>query len=144
MELQRESGTQVDETHQTGGTASLGDDARETLTMASLEKAKERNLEQHLRLRLPQTLVVLSASVDQYLRTTVDSSSMQPTSMDINAAVSTCACYYCDGQSRISQVLARWTFVLVDLLNIIVVISLSLSRFAWLALTTSHHFSVAS
>ena len=30
---------------------SLGDDARETLTIAGLEKAKERSLEQHLRLR---------------------------------------------------------------------------------------------
>ena len=30
---------------------SLGDDARETLTIAGLEKAKERDLEQHLRLR---------------------------------------------------------------------------------------------
>ena len=34
---------------------SLGDDARETLTIAGLEKAKERSLEQHLRLRAPQT-----------------------------------------------------------------------------------------
>ena len=34
---------------------SLGDDARETLTIAGLEKAKERSLEQHLRLRVPQT-----------------------------------------------------------------------------------------
>ena len=31
---------------------SLGDDARETLTIAGLEKAKERSLEQHLRLRV--------------------------------------------------------------------------------------------
>ena len=31
------------------------DDARETLTTAGLEKAKERSLEQHLRLRAPQT-----------------------------------------------------------------------------------------
>ena len=30
---------------------SLRDDARETLTIAGLEKAKERSLEQHLRLR---------------------------------------------------------------------------------------------
>ena len=52
---------------------SLGDDARETLTIAGLEKAKERSLEQHLRLRAPQTWTVLCASVDQYLRTTVDS-----------------------------------------------------------------------
>ena len=54
---------------------SLGDDARETLTIAGLDKAKERSLEQHLRLRAPQTWTVLCASVDQYLRTTVDSSS---------------------------------------------------------------------
>ena len=57
---------------------SLGDDARDTLTIAGLEKAKERALEQHLRLRAPQTWTVLCASVDQYLRTTVDSGS-QPT-----------------------------------------------------------------
>ena len=42
---------------------SLGDDARETLTIAGLEKAKERALEQHLRLRAPQTWTVLCASV---------------------------------------------------------------------------------
>ena len=54
---------------------SLGDDARETLTNAGLEKAKERSLEQHLRLRAPQTWTALCASVDQYLRTTVDSCS---------------------------------------------------------------------
>ena len=47
---------------------SLGDDARETLTIAGLEKAKERALEQHLRLRAPQTWTLLCASVDQYLR----------------------------------------------------------------------------
>ena len=34
---------------------SLGDDARETLTTAGLEKDNERSLEQHLRLRAPQT-----------------------------------------------------------------------------------------
>ena len=70
---------------------SLGDDARETLTIACLEKAKERSLEQHSRLRAPQTWTVLRASVDQYLRTTVDSSS-QPTPMEIGAVMSTCAC----------------------------------------------------
>ena len=70
---------------------SLGDDARETLTIAGLEKAKERSLEQHLRLRAPQTWTVLCASVDQYLRKTVDSCS-QPTPMEIGAVVSTCAC----------------------------------------------------
>ena len=51
---------------------SLGDDARETLTIAGLEKAKERFLEQHLPLRAPQTWTVLCASVDQYLRSTVN------------------------------------------------------------------------
>ena len=70
---------------------SLGDDARETLTIAGLEKAKERALEQHLRQRALQTWTVLCASVDQYLRTTVDSSS-QPTPMEIGAVMSTCAC----------------------------------------------------
>ena len=67
---------------------SLGDDARETLTIAGLEKAKERSLEQHLRLRAPQTWTVLCASVDQYLRTTVDSSS-QRMPMEIDAVMST-------------------------------------------------------
>ena len=66
-------------------------DARETLTIAGLEKAKERSLEQHLPLRAPQTLTVLCASVDQYLRTTVDSI-MRTTPMEIGAVVSTCAC----------------------------------------------------
>ena len=70
---------------------SLGDDARETLTIAGLEKAKGRALEQHLRLRAPQTWTVLCASVDQYLRTTVDAGS-QPTPMEIGAVMSTCAC----------------------------------------------------
>ena len=45
---------------------SLGGDARETLTIAGLDKAKERSLEQHLLLRAPQTWTVLCASVDQY------------------------------------------------------------------------------
>ena len=70
---------------------SLGDDAREPLTIAGLEKAKERSLEQHLRLRAPQTWTVLCASVEQYLRTTADSGS-QPTPMKIGAVMSTCAC----------------------------------------------------
>ena len=69
---------------------SLGDDARETLTIAGLEKAKERSLQQHLRLRAPQTWTVLRASVDQYLRSTVDSRS-QPTPREIGAVMSTCA-----------------------------------------------------
>ena len=62
---------------------SLGDDARETLSIAGLEKAKERS--QHSRLRAPQTWTVLCASVDQCLRTMVDSGS-QPTPMEIGAA----------------------------------------------------------
>ena len=70
---------------------SLGDDARETLAIAGLEKAKERALEQHLRLCAPQTRTVSCASVDQYLRTTVDSGS-QPMPMEIGAVMSTCAC----------------------------------------------------
>ena len=74
-----------------GNMTSLGDDARETLTIAGLEKAKERSLKQHLRLRAPQTWTVLCAKVDQYLRTTVESSS-QPTPMEIGAVISTCAC----------------------------------------------------
>ena len=70
---------------------SLGDDARETLTNAGLKKAKERSLEQHSRLRAPQIWTELCASVDQNLRTTVDSNS-QPTPMEIGAVMSTCAC----------------------------------------------------
>ena len=54
-------------------------------------EAKARSLEQHLRLRAPQTWTVLCASVDQYLQTTVDSCS-QPTPMEIGAVMSTCAC----------------------------------------------------
>ena len=69
---------------------SLGDDARETLTIAGLEKAKERSLEQHFRLSAPQTWAVLCASVDQNLRTTVDSNS-QPTPVEIGAVMATCA-----------------------------------------------------
>ena len=69
----------------------LGDDARETLPIAGLEKAKERALEKHLRLVTPQTWTVLCASVDQYLRTTVDSDS-QPTPKEIGAVMSSCAC----------------------------------------------------
>ena len=68
---------------------SLGDDARETLTIAGLEQAKKRALEQHLLLRAPQTWIVLCASVNQYLRTTVDSGS-QPTPMEFGAVMSTC------------------------------------------------------
>ena len=70
---------------------SLGDDARERLPIAGLEEARERALEPHLRLRAPQNWTVLCVSVDQYLRTTVDSSS-QPTPTVIGAVVSSCAC----------------------------------------------------
>ena len=80
---------------------SLGDDAREALTIAGLEKAKERSLEQHLRLRAPQTWTVLCASVDQYLRTTVDSSS-HPSPMEIGdvgtmckSSLSRVSCVHC-------------------------------------------------
>ena len=38
---------------------SLGDDAHETLTIAGLEQAKKRALEQHLLLRAPQPWIVL-------------------------------------------------------------------------------------
>ena len=70
---------------------SLRDDARETLTIAGLEKPKEPVLEQHLRVRARQAWTMLCASVDPYLRTTVDSGS-RPTPMGIGAAMSTCAC----------------------------------------------------
>ena len=78
---------------------SLGDDARETLTIAGLEKAKERSLEQHLRLRAPQTWVVLCASVDQYLRTQMDVAQNSP--VDIGAVVSTCACCGRSGHEKV-------------------------------------------
>ena len=55
------------------------------------QKAKERALERHLRLRALQTWTVLCASVDQFLRTTVDSGS-QPTPIENGAVMSTCAC----------------------------------------------------
>ena len=42
---------------------SLGDNARETLTIAGLENAKERSPEHHLRLRASQSLTVLRANV---------------------------------------------------------------------------------
>ena len=80
------------------GVTSLGDDTRETLT-AGLEKAMERSLEQHLRLRAPQTWTVLCANVYQHLRTTVDSSS-QPMPMEIGAVMSTCACCGKAGQEK--------------------------------------------
>ena len=71
-------------------TTSLGDDTLETLTFACLEESKERSLEQHLRLRAPQTWDVLCDSVDQYSRTTVNSSTAQPAPMETGAVVSTC------------------------------------------------------
>ena len=83
---------------------SLGDDARETLTIAGLEKAKERSLEQHLRPRAPQTWTVLCASFDQYLRTTVDSNS-RPTPMEIGVVMSTCPCC---GKTRHEKVRCRF------------------------------------
>ena len=67
---------------------SLGDDTRETLAIAGLEKAKERNLEHHIRPRAPQTWAVLCAGVDQFPRTTVGSSATQCVPMDIDAVVS--------------------------------------------------------
>ena len=88
---------------------SLGDDARQTLTIASLEKAKERSLEQHLRLRAPQTWFVLCASVDQYLRTTAYSSATQPTP---GALVSTCACGksgHEKAKCRVQHLRRNWT-----------------------------------
>ena len=86
---------------------SLGDGARETLTIAGLEKTEERFLEQHLRLRAPQTWTVLCASVDQYLRTTVDSCS-RPTPMEIGAVVSMCACCGKAGQIPQCEVQQLW------------------------------------
>ena len=51
--------------------------------MAEADEASE--------LRTPQTWIALCASVDQYLRTMVDSGS-QPTQMEIGAVMTTCAC----------------------------------------------------
>ena len=70
------------------GTASVG------------EMARERNLAQHLRPRAPQTWMVLCTSVDQRLRTTVESSATQPTPMDINAVVLKCACSGRSGREK--------------------------------------------
>ena len=83
---------------------SLGNDARETLTIDGQEKAKERSLEQHLRLRAPQTWTMLCANMDQYSRTTVDSGS-QPGTMEIGAVMSTCVCCGKAGHEK-----ARWRF----------------------------------
>ena len=44
---------------------SLGDDARETLTIAGLERPRNDLWNNTLRLRAPQTWKVLCASVDQ-------------------------------------------------------------------------------
>ena len=49
---------------------SLGDDARETLTIAGLEKAKERALEQTLASTRSTDLDSVVCKCDQYLRTT--------------------------------------------------------------------------
>ena len=65
---------------------SLGDDARETLTIAGLEKAKERSGTTLASTCAPQTWTVLCASVDQYVRTTVESGT-QPTPMEIGQRV---------------------------------------------------------
>ena len=81
---------------------SLGDDARETRTIAGLEKAKEPALEQHLRPRATQTWTVLCANVDQHLRTTVDSGS-QSTPMKIGAVMST-VCLLWQSWTRESEV----------------------------------------
>ena len=71
---------------------SLVDNVRETLAIAGLEKkGKERAVEQHLRLRAQDTWTVLRVSINQYLRTTVDSGS-QPTPTEIGVVTSTCAC----------------------------------------------------
>ena len=85
----------------------MGDDARETLTIAGLGKAEERSLERYLRLRAPQTWVVLCASVDQYLRTTVDSSAVQLTPMEIGAVVSICACFGKSGHEKVEVLFAH-------------------------------------
>ena len=62
---------------------SLGDDARETLTIPGLEKAMERTLEKTLASTCStDPWTVLCAGVHQYLRTTVDSGS-QPTPMEL-------------------------------------------------------------
>ena len=97
--------TEADETGERkllrqGSMTFLGDDARETLKIAGLEKAKERLQEQHLRSRAPQTWVILCASADQFRRTTVNSRAAQPTPMKIGAVVSTCACCGKSGQDK--------------------------------------------
>ena len=69
---------------------SLGDDARETLTIAGLERTKERSVEEHLRLRAPQTWAVLCASGSVPAN---DGGLEQPTPMEIGAVMSTCACF---------------------------------------------------
>ena len=71
---------------------SLGDDARETLTIAGLEKAKERSLEQHLRHALHKpgqccVQVWISTCERRWTRTV-----SQPTPMEIGAVMTTCAC----------------------------------------------------
>ena len=62
---------------------SLGDDARETLTIAGLEKAKERSLEQHLRLACSTNLDSVVCKCGSVLAN--DGGPVQP------AVMSTCA-----------------------------------------------------
>ena len=69
---------------------SLGDDARETLTIAVWKKPRNE-LWNNTCVYVLQRPGQLCASVDQYLRTTVNSGS-QPTPMEIGAVMSTCAC----------------------------------------------------
>ena len=78
--------------------SSLVNDASETLTMAGLENYKERELEQHLKLRAPQTCA------EQYRRTTVDSSAAQPTSIEIGAVVPLVS----DAQREKQQMRQNW------------------------------------
>ena len=71
---------------------SLGDDTRETLTIAGLEKAKGRSLEQHLRLRALHksarccVQVWISTCERRWTR------AVSPRHWKIGAAMSTCAC----------------------------------------------------
>ena len=72
------------------GMTSLRDDARETLTIAGLEKANERSLEQHLRLGAPQTWTVVVCKCGSALAN--DGGLVPPaTPMESGTVVSTCA-----------------------------------------------------
>ena len=77
---------------------SLGDDARETLTIAGLEKAKERALNNICVCVLHKPGLFLGASVDQFLRTPSGHCSSL-------AVVSTCACCGKQGQDKSN---CRW------------------------------------